>query len=293
MPLPLKPGENIYIDHKIKEASYAMPAMQAAHDHYTIGYMVSGDRRWIATDNIRVCHAGDFGIAKPEVYHRNCPISDVPYDRFVIKVRTEVFEPIIEIIGSAQLDMLCRNYLHFTKASQNEIRKMCDEMLSEYERNSDYSQLLLQGMFYKLFFYVYEHHIPNESDNKTLYLKKFDDRIKKAMIYVENNLEYGADLQDAASFACLSPSHFSRLFKDVTGSSYTTYITEVRLQHAKILLEIGNLSISEVAAKVGISNASYLSALLKKHYGITPTQIKRSSDSGIRSCTSHFPGGSM
>lgn len=123
MPLPLKPGENIYIDHKIKESSYAMPAMQAAHDHYTIGYMVSGDRRWIATDNIRVCHAGDFGIAKPEVYHRNCPISDVPYDRFVIKVRTEVFEPIIEIIGSAQLDMLCRNYLHFTKASQNEIRK--------------------------------------------------------------------------------------------------------------------------------------------------------------------------
>ena len=37
MPLPLKPGENIYIDHKIKEASYTMPAMQAAHDHYTIG----------------------------------------------------------------------------------------------------------------------------------------------------------------------------------------------------------------------------------------------------------------
>ena len=30
MPLPLKPGENIYIDHKIKEASYTMPAMQAA-----------------------------------------------------------------------------------------------------------------------------------------------------------------------------------------------------------------------------------------------------------------------
>lgn len=145
MPLPLKPGENIYIDHKIKEASYTMPAMQAAHDHYTIGYMVSGDRRWIATDNIRVCHAGDFGIAKPEVYHRNCPISDVPYDRYVIKVRTEVFEPIIEIIGHTQLDILCRNYLHFTKASQNEIQKMCAEMLYEYERNSDHSQLLLQG----------------------------------------------------------------------------------------------------------------------------------------------------
>ena len=98
MPLPLKPGENIYIDHKIKEASYAMPAMQAAHDHYTIGYMVSGDRRWIATDNIRVCHAGDFGIDQPAVYYRNCTISAVPYVRYVIYVSSEVFAPIIQLI---------------------------------------------------------------------------------------------------------------------------------------------------------------------------------------------------
>ena len=62
---------------------------------------------------------------------------------------------------------------------------------------------------------------------------------QKAMIYAENNLEYGASLQNVADFACLSPSHFSRLFKAVTGSSYTEYITAVRLQHAKILLEIG------------------------------------------------------
>lgn len=69
--------------------------------------------------------------------------------------------------------------------------------------------------------------------------------------------------------------HIFKTFKAVTGSSYTEYITAVRLQHAKILLEIGEISISTVANKVGISNASYLSALLKKHYGLTPTQIKR------------------
>ena len=72
----------------------------------------------LQTDNIRVCHAGDFGIAKPEVYHRNCPISDVPYDRYVIKVRTEVFEPIIQIIGHTQirysLSQLSTFYQSFT-----------------------------------------------------------------------------------------------------------------------------------------------------------------------------------
>ena len=37
MPLPLKPGENIYIDQEIKEARYPMPAMQPDHDHSTYG----------------------------------------------------------------------------------------------------------------------------------------------------------------------------------------------------------------------------------------------------------------
>lgn len=104
----------------------------------TIGYMVSGDRRWIATDNIRVCHAGDFGISRPEVYHRNCPMSDVPYDRFVIKVRPRIFEPIIEIIGQNKLDILCRNYLHFTSVL---LKKHYGITPTQLKRNSNLENL--------------------------------------------------------------------------------------------------------------------------------------------------------
>ena len=66
MPLPLKPDENVYVDHQIKY-NYSMPAMQAAFDHYNIGFIVSGDRRWISRETIRSCHAGDVGISKPYV----------------------------------------------------------------------------------------------------------------------------------------------------------------------------------------------------------------------------------
>lgn len=149
MPLPLKPEENIYIDHKILDGTYSMPTMQAASDHYTIGYMVSGDRRWISTKAIRTSHAGDAGISKPHVYHRNCSMSDTPYDRYVIKVKTQIFQPIIDIIGEEELDFICSNYLHFTKDSQKIIHSMYEEMLQEYNKNTSYSQLILQGMVYK------------------------------------------------------------------------------------------------------------------------------------------------
>lgn len=275
MPLPLNPGENIYIDHQIKDGTYSMPTMQAAPDHYTIGYIVTGDRQWISTEAIRTTHAGDCGITKPHIYHRNCSMSDVPYERYVLKVRKEAFQPILDIIGEDELNILCSNYLHFTKEAQLIIRSMYDEMLNEYTKNSPYSQLILQGMVYKLFFYLYENHVPSESDEHTRYMKKFDERIHASLIYIENHLAYGSSIKEVAAAVSLSPSHFSRLFKNVTGSSYTGYLTDVRLQHAQIMLATSSLSISHIAAKLGLANGNYLCTLFKKKYGISPTEYRK------------------
>ena len=153
MPLPLLPDENVYIDHKILY-NYSMPAMQSASDHYNIGFIVSGDRRWISRDIIRTGHAGDIGIARPGVYHRNCSMSDTPYERYVLKVRSEIFQPVIDIIGEETMNSLCSSYLHYSQESQNTIREMYEDMLAEYNKKTPASQLILQGMVYKFFFYI-------------------------------------------------------------------------------------------------------------------------------------------
>lgn len=275
MPYPLKPRENVYIDHKVKDGRYSMPTMQTAPDHYTLGYIVSGDRRYISTETIRTTHAGDCGVSKPHVYHRNCSMSDVPYDRYVLKVRTEAFQPIIDIIGENELDIICSNYLHFTKESQQIIQAMYEEILQEYTKNAPHSQLVLLGMVYKLFFYMYENHIPSESDEQTLYIKKFDERIQNALVYIENNLEYGFSIEEVAAHVSLSASHFSRLFKNVTGASFTDYLSDVRLHHAQILLASSSLSINEIAGRIGISNGNYLCTLFKKKYGLAPSEYRK------------------
>ena len=136
-------------------------------------------------------------------------------------------------------------------------------MLAEYTKNSPYSQLILQGMVYKLFFYMYENHIPSENDEHTLYIKRFDKRIHDALIYIDSNLEHGSAIEEVASYVSLSPSHFSRLF------------TDVRLQHAQILLGTSQLSINEIAEKIGVANGNYLCTLFKKRYGISPSDYRK------------------
>ena len=106
-------------------------------------------------------------------------------------------------------------------------------------------------MVYKLFFYMYENHIPSEEDEHTLYINKFDERIQTSLCYIEDNLMDGSSIEDVAANVSLSPSHFSRLFG-------TT-----------------DLSINDIAAKVGVSNGNYISTLFKKRYGITPTDYRK------------------
>ena len=64
MPIPLSSNEIIHVDHKIKEASYSMPHMQAASDHYMLGYLVSGDRKWFSYENIKITTPEDLRIAE-------------------------------------------------------------------------------------------------------------------------------------------------------------------------------------------------------------------------------------
>lgn len=251
-----------------------MPSMQAAPDHYTMGYTVSGDRLFISTERIRKIHGGDSGIFKPHIYHRNCSISDIPYDRYVLKIRIETFQPILDIIGEKELDALCSNPLHFSPQCQKTVHAMYEEMLQEYNRGAPQSQLLLTGMFYRLFFYQYENHIPAEYDEHTLSFHKFDERIHNALVFVENNLIHGVSIEEAAAHAALSPSHFSRLFKNITGTSFSDYLIDTRLQQAQVLLGNGELSIGEIASRIGISNGNYLCTLFKKKYGITPTDYR-------------------
>ena len=118
-------------------------------------------------------------------------------------------------------------------------------MLQEYNKHSPYSQLILTGMLHKLFFTVYQKHLPIKEN--TIHCNKFDSRIYNALIYMKHHIEHNPSIKELATYVALSLSHFSRLFRDVTGCSYTTYLTDMKLQRAQILLRNTTLSISQIA----------------------------------------------
>lgn len=276
MPKPLPPNIDIYVERKCHPGSYAMPAMEVSLDHYSIAYNVSGDRKWFSYDKVEIMHAGDIGLGQIHVYHRNLPMSDTPYDRYLIKYRKEVLQPVIDIIGDQEFERLYHNHTcRFTKEVQAVLQQQFQDMLEEYEKNSPFSQLLLKGMLTRLFLTIWEEHIP-DPDTDAILPAAYDERVYDAIMYIEEHLTEDLSLSDLADHVALSAPYFSKLFKEVMGSSFSEYLTNARLQQAQILLGQTDLSIEKIAEKAGFANGNYFCNVFKKRYRIAPSEFRRS-----------------
>jgi AraC-like DNA-binding protein/ligand-binding sensor protein len=100
--------------------------------------------------------------------------------------------------------------------------------------------------------------------------------IKKAIIYMNNNFQGEITLNETARHLFISPSYFSTLFKKETNTTFSAYITELRIKHAKHLLAETALPLVDVAITAGFDSQQYFSAVFKKVTGLTPGKFRRS-----------------
>ena len=78
-----------------------------------------------------------------------------------------------------------------------------------------------------------------------------------------------------AALLHITPNHLNKCVKAITGKSPTKWIDDAIVLEAKVLLYQSNLSISDVAAEVGLNDPSYFSRLFKKREGITPLAFRQ------------------
>jgi len=83
-------------------------------------------------------------------------------------------------------------------------------------------------------------------------------------------------LESLASLQNISVSQLKRIFKEQTGVSVITYLTNYRIGEAKRLIQESNLNFSQIALAVGYDNIYYFSTIFKKHTGMTPTEYSKS-----------------
>jgi AraC family transcriptional regulator len=100
-------------------------------------------------------------------------------------------------------------------------------------------------------------------------------RLRRVLDYIDSHLSTDIGLQDLAAVAGSSRFHFSRAFRDATGTPPYRYLIQRRVDAAKSLLLQDALSISQVAENCGFNSRSQFATMFKRVNGTSPARYRR------------------
>ncbi len=98
-------------------------------------------------------------------------------------------------------------------------------------------------------------------------------KLQQVTQYINEHLHEEVKLVEISAIAQISPYHFLRLFKQSMGITPHQYILQRRIDKAKYLLQKSELSIADIAFRVGFCDQSHLTQYFKRIVGVTPRQF--------------------
>lgn len=104
--------------------------------------------------------------------------------------------------------------------------------------------------------------------------KIYSKHIVLCIDYIYEHLHTRIKIQDLANHVDLSPAYLSRLFKQETGMSISSYIQLKKIETAKNMLQYSDYSISEIATILAYPSHSYFTEMFQKETALTPSQYR-------------------
>jgi AraC-like DNA-binding protein len=102
-----------------------------------------------------------------------------------------------------------------------------------------------------------------------------DRRVARVLRYLAEDLTRRPNLADVSRIAGLEPTYFSKRFRTIVGIPYAEWSRRLRVNHARQLLAIADLSITAIAAAVGYMDVTTFERAFRRVEGTCPRAYRR------------------
>ncbi len=103
----------------------------------------------------------------------------------------------------------------------------------------------------------------------------YSKTVEKSLAYIRSHYKQNLSLEEICSHVAVSKNYFCYLFKREVGVSLWNYLTKIRLEQAKKLLEESEMKTYEISDAVGYDNPNYFSKVFKKFCHMSPNEYRR------------------
>ncbi|MFC3257007.1 helix-turn-helix domain-containing protein [Paenibacillus sepulcri] len=111
--------------------------------------------------------------------------------------------------------------------------------------------------------------------------------VERTQAYINNHYAEEISIEGLASMAGISPAYYMEIFKKIVGRSPIDYLTSVRINAARRLLDDTGAPAYQVAESVGYKDPFYFSRQFKRVTGVSPSRYARRSS--LRIASLHYP----
>lgn len=258
------PDKNFYFHHgmskRVAETGTSWPHY---HSLYEIYFLKEGSCTYIIDDKVYNVRSGDIVIIPDGIIHHT-KYDDIKHSRILINCRKDY------IPQSVRAGIFSGNYLYRNPFVTDEIKRLLTKIEKEYMLRDAFSDEVMLCHTHSLFYLLMR------NADTCLAVDEGNRVIEQAVAYIKENFASDITLSSLSKMFCVSPEHFSRMFKKETGLGFSKYLNSLRLQHAEQLLKSAEIqNITRVAECCGFEDSNYFSKKFKEAYGASPKKVQK------------------
>lgn len=251
------------------------------HEEMEIIYVTEGAVSVSVRTTEYVLNAGDMVLVHPQTIHSIKQHNDCSARYFNILFRFSMLESgpddtcrekYLDPIYSRRLIM--PEYLTDAHPLHGEIEPLIRKLLIDPHYQRFHDELLIKSRVFEIMYRILPY--CEKADKSTAYEDIIYEKLKMSLAYLEDNYAENISVEKMASISNYSESHFTKLFKQLTGDSFTRYLKNYRLETAAERIRSEDTKISEIAMACGFANLSYFSRSFYEKFRTTPSDYRRS-----------------
>lgn len=104
--------------------------------------------------------------------------------------------------------------------------------------------------------------------------QQWPSSVLKAVQFIKKNYTEPISLDEIVQITSMSKYHFTRVFKEYTQMTPMKFVAKTRIEEALKLLKDNNLTIDEIAKKVGYANGNYFNKVFRSFVGVSPGKYR-------------------